>query len=114
MYKLHYYPANANAAAHMLLEEIGAKHELVLVERATNSQKSPQYLKINPTGRIPALEDGSLTLFEAAAIVLHIADAHPEFRHGAESRNAGTGQVLPVADFPDEFASGRADDLSIP
>jgi glutathione S-transferase len=78
MYKLHYYPANANAAAHMLLEEICAKHELVLVDRATNFQKSPQYLKINPTGRIPALEDGSLTLFEAAAIVLHIVDAHPE------------------------------------
>ena len=77
MYRLHYYPANANAAAHMLLEEVGVPHELVLVDRSTNSQKSPEYLKINPTGRIPALEDGSLALFEAAAIVMHIVDAHP-------------------------------------
>jgi glutathione S-transferase len=62
----------------MLLEEIGAPHELVLVDRSIQFQKSPQYLKINPTGRIPALEDGTLALFEAAAIVMHIVDAHPD------------------------------------
>ena len=54
MYRLHYYPANANAAPHMLLEEIGADYTLALVDRTVNAQKSEAYLKINPTGRIPA------------------------------------------------------------
>lgn len=78
MYQLHYFPANANAAPHMMLEEIGGKYDLVLVDRAKNAQKSQEYLRINPNGRIPTLVDGNLVLFEAAAIVLHLADQHPE------------------------------------
>jgi glutathione S-transferase len=78
MYQLHYFPSNANAAPHMVLEELGQKYDLVLVDRAKNGQKSEEYLKINPNGRIPTLVDGDLVLFEAAAIVLHLVDQHPE------------------------------------
>jgi glutathione S-transferase len=76
MYQLHYFPANANAAPHMVLEEIGIKYDLVLVDRAKNAQKSGEYLKINPNGRIPTLVDGDLVMSEAAAIVLHLVDQH--------------------------------------
>lgn len=78
MYLLHYFPSNANAAPHMVLEELGQQYELVLVDRAKNAQKSEDYLKLNPNGRIPALVDGDLVMFEAAAIVLHLVDRHPE------------------------------------
>ena len=78
MYQLHYFPANANAAPHMLLEEIGVKYDLVLVDRANNAQKSSGYLKINPNGRIPTLVDQNLIVSEAAAIVLHLVDQHAE------------------------------------
>lgn len=78
MYQLHYFPSNANAAPHMVLEEIGQKYELVLVDRAKNAQKSEEYLKINPNGRIPALVDDNLVLFESAAIVLYLVDQHPQ------------------------------------
>jgi glutathione S-transferase len=78
MYQLHYFPSNANAAPHMVLEELGQKYELVLVDRAENAQKSKDYLKINPNGRIPTLVDGDLVIFEAAAIVLHLVDRHPD------------------------------------
>src|ERR1700694_5543842 len=76
MYQLHYFPANANAAPHMLLEELGAKYELLLVDRSKDAQKSREYLKLNPNGRIPTLVDNSLVLSEAAAIVLHLVDQH--------------------------------------
>jgi glutathione S-transferase len=78
MYQLHYFPSNANAAPHMVLEELGQDYELELVDRAGNAQKSRDYLKINPNGRIPTLVDGDLVLFEASAIVLHLVDQHPE------------------------------------
>jgi glutathione S-transferase len=78
MYQLHYFPSNANAAPHMVLEELGQPYELVLVDRARNAQKSEEYRAINPNGRIPTLIDGELVLFEAAAIVLHLVDRHPE------------------------------------
>jgi glutathione S-transferase len=78
MYQLHYFPANANAAPHMLLEEIGVPYDLVLVDRARNAQKSREYLKINPNGRIPVLVDGDLIMSEAAAIMLHLVDRHAD------------------------------------
>ena len=78
MYQLHYFPSNANAAPHMVLEELGLTYHLVLVDRANNAQKSADYLKINPNGRIPTLVDRGLVLFEAAAIVLHLVDQHPD------------------------------------
>ena len=78
MYKLYYYPGNANLAPHMVLEEAGAPHELVLVDRNKNAHRSPDYLKLNPNGRIPTLVDGELVLFESAAICLHLLDRHPE------------------------------------
>jgi len=78
MYQLHYFPSNANAAPHMVLEELGQAYELVLVDRGNNAQKSEEYLAINPNGRIPTLVDGGLVLSEAAAIVLHLVDQHPE------------------------------------
>ena len=78
MYQLHYFPSNANAAPHMVLEELNQNYDLVLVDRAKNAQKSKDYLKINPNGRIPTLVDGDLVMSEAAAIVLHLVDKHPE------------------------------------
>jgi len=78
MLQLYYFPGNANLAPHMLLEELGVPYKLVPVDRANNEQKSPAYLKLNPTGRIPVLIDGDLVLFETAAICLHLVDRHPE------------------------------------
>lgn len=77
MYQLYYYPGNANLAPHMVLEELGVPYELVLVDRTQNAHGRPEYLKLNPSGRIPVLIDGDLVLFETAAICLHLADSHP-------------------------------------
>ena len=68
MYQLYYYPGNANLAPHMVLEEIGAPYELILLDRAKNAHKAPEYLKLNPHGRIPTLIDGGLVLYETAAM----------------------------------------------
>jgi len=77
MIQLHYHPGNASMAPHLLLEEIGLPFELKRVDRANLAHKSPDYLRLNPNGLIPAMTDGELVLFETAAILLHLADTHP-------------------------------------
>jgi glutathione S-transferase len=78
MYVLYYYPANANLAPHMVLEELGVSYRLELVDRDQEAHKSQEYLQLNPAGLIPVLVDGDLVLSEAAAICLHLVDKHPE------------------------------------
>jgi glutathione S-transferase len=77
MIQLHYAPGNASMTPHMLLEELGVPFELKRVDRENNAHKSAAYLKMNPNGLIPVLVDGDLVLYETAAIVLHLVDAHP-------------------------------------
>ena len=77
-YALYYYPSNASLLPHMALREAGVPFELRLVDRAQDAQRSPDYLRLNPNGRIPVLVHGDLVLYEAAAITLHLADQHPE------------------------------------
>jgi len=76
--RLYHCPGTASLAPHMLLEEIGVPFELAKVDRERGEHKSAEYLKLNPNGLIPVLVDGDLVLYEAAAICLYLADAHPQ------------------------------------
>jgi glutathione S-transferase len=78
MLQLHYHPSDASLMPHIFLEELGVPFELKLVDRANNAQKSPQYLRLNPNGLIPVLVDGDLVLYETPAILMHLADTHPQ------------------------------------
>jgi glutathione S-transferase len=74
--RLYWRPGTAAMAPHAALAEIGADYELVLVER--DDAGTPEYLALNPSGRVPTLEDGETVLTESAAIMLHLADRYPE------------------------------------
>jgi len=79
MYTLYWAANSAALAPQILLEEIGAKHELKRIETASNQHKTPEYLKLNPNAKIPTLVvDGKQVIFESAAICLYLADRHPE------------------------------------
>jgi glutathione S-transferase len=80
MIQLHYYPSTAAMVPHILLEEIGAPYERVLVDRTVAAHKTAAYLQLNPNGLIPVLTDGDLVLYETAAIVLHLCDTNPASR----------------------------------
>lgn len=82
MFKLFYAPGSAAMAPHAALEEIGAKYELVLVDLQKKAHQRPEYLKLNPKGRVPVLIDGNFILTESAAILMHLADRHPEAKLG--------------------------------
>lgn len=78
MYKLYGDPGMANLAPHIALEVIGAPYEMVRVDTNAGQHRAPDYLRLNPTGRVPTLVDGGQAIFETAAILLHLADRHPE------------------------------------
>ena len=81
MYTLYWGPNSAALAPQILLEEIGAAHELKRIDIASNQHKTPEYLKFNPNAKIPTLViDGKQTIFESAAICLYLAERHPEAR----------------------------------
>lgn len=64
-------------APHFILEELNADFKLITVDRKSNEQKSPDYLALNPAGRIPTLIDDNRPIFESPAICIHLAEAHP-------------------------------------
>ncbi|WP_286830199.1 MULTISPECIES: glutathione S-transferase family protein [Kordiimonas] len=76
MYRLFYYPKNASLAPHFVLTHLGVPFSLELVDRKADAQKSADYLKLNPAGRIPTLVDGKTVLFESPAICLYLAERH--------------------------------------
>jgi glutathione S-transferase len=78
MITLHYYPSNASFAPHVLLHELGVPFQLKLVDRTQGAHKAANYLRLNPNGLIPVLVDGEQVLYETAAILMHLADTHPQ------------------------------------
>jgi glutathione S-transferase len=73
MLKFYYAPGACSLATHIGLEESGAKYDGQQVAFATNEQRTPEYLKINPRGRVPALVDEEGTIVENTAILDYIA-----------------------------------------
>jgi glutathione S-transferase len=70
--KIYGIPASRALRSIWALEEVGVPYELIPTHFIGDSKK-PEYLAINPNGRIPALVDGDLTLFESMAINLYLA-----------------------------------------
>jgi glutathione S-transferase len=78
MMQLYWSPRTRSFTALWLMEETGQPYERVLTDISTGAQKTPDYLAINPMGKVPALKDGDATLAEAAAICAYVAERYPE------------------------------------
>lgn len=78
MYTLYYSPGTASMVVHLALLEIGAPYRLELVDFAQDRQRSPGYLRINPRGKVPALVVDGVPYAESVALLLILAERHPE------------------------------------
>lgn len=70
--------STASLVVHWLLIELGVEHRLRMLDFDKREQKSPEYLAINPQGRVPALLIDGQVLTESAAIAMHLADLSPQ------------------------------------
>jgi glutathione S-transferase len=76
MLKLYYAPGACSTASHIGLEESGAKFDSQALSFAKSEQRTPEYLRINPRGRVPALVIDQGTIVENTAILDYVANAH--------------------------------------
>jgi glutathione S-transferase len=72
----HATPSRSSIALWML-EEIGEPYDVKLLDLAKGDQQTPDYLAINPMGKVPALKHGDAAVTESAAICAYLADAFP-------------------------------------
>jgi len=74
--KLYYSPFSSNSRkVRLAAAELGATLELVHINIVTGAQRAPDYLALNPMGRVPLLDDGGFLLSESSAIMMYLADA---------------------------------------
>jgi glutathione S-transferase len=80
MMKLYYAAHTCALASHIALEEAGAEYSTVRVNFAAEEQRKPEYLAINPKGRVPALVTEKGILTETPAMLAFIAQSFPQAR----------------------------------
>jgi len=78
MLKLYYAAGTCALASHIALEEAGARFETVRIDFKANGQRAPEFLAINPKGRVPALVTDQGILTETPALLVYIAQAFPD------------------------------------
>jgi glutathione S-transferase len=71
-------PQSRGRIVHWLLEELGVPYDMNILDFEKGDHKNPEYLKINPMGKVPAVVHRGVVVTEAAAICTYLADAYPE------------------------------------
>jgi len=75
---LYHVPPSRSSMVHWMLEEIGEPYELHVMSMKKGENRKPEYLAVNPMGKVPALKHGDVLITEAAAICCYLADAFPK------------------------------------
>lgn len=73
----YHNPMSRSRIVHFMLEELGAPYETRLVSLEKGEHKAPEYLAINPMGKLPAIVHRGVVVTETAAICLYLADEFP-------------------------------------
>lgn len=69
-------PMSSASPIHWVLEELGVPYEKVVLDLSAGTQKKPEFLAINPNGKVPALVDDGTPLFESLAILIHLGETY--------------------------------------
>ena len=89
---LYHSPASRAFIAYWLLEELGTPFRVRSIDLRKGEQKSPEYRRINPMGKVPALTDGKVVVTENPAICMYLADRY------------GYGRLAPKIEAPERGA----------
>jgi glutathione S-transferase len=93
-YTLYYAPGAASLAAHWMLIELGVPFETFAVDLKSNQQKSPAYLALNASGVVPTLIVDGEPQSEIAALLMLLAERHPEAKLAPAPGSTGRADYL--------------------
>ncbi len=117
--KLTFYtnPMSRGRIIRWMLEEVGQPYDTVVLDYAT-TMKGPEYLAINPMGKVPAIKHGDTVVTEAAAICAYLADAFPQAnlapRSGSKERGPYYRWLFYGAGPVEAMASNHALGVNVP
>ena len=75
---LNHNPKSRSASTRALLEAVGAEYTVKLVDFANGETRTPEFLALNPLGKLPTLVHGDAVITEQVAITIYLADRFPE------------------------------------
>ena len=78
--KLYEFAPTRSIRVRWTLQELGVPFESIVVKLTENEHRAPEYLRVNPAGKLPTLDDDGFVLTESAAIVRYLAEKFPEKR----------------------------------
>ncbi|HWS74756.1 MAG TPA: glutathione S-transferase, partial [Quisquiliibacterium sp.] len=87
--KIYHAPNSRSIRIVWLFEELGLPYELEKFSLGASEMRSPEYRRVHPMGRVPALQDGDVTLLESGAIVEYVLARY------------GNGRMAPPVSSPD-------------
>lgn len=94
---LYFFPMSCARVAMTVLEQVGIDYDIKLINLPGQDQRTPEYLALNPFGKVPALKTGNDVLAENVAIILYLDETYP------------AAKLLPVANDAFARAKIRAD-----
>lgn len=104
--KIYHAPETRSTRIIWLFEELGLPYELETFKLGSPDMRAEDYLKIHPMGRVPALDDGAVTIFESGAIVEYVLarygngalvpdQASPDFAEYLQWLHYAEGMLMP-------------------
>ena len=76
--KLFEFAPTRSIRVRWTLQELGVAFEAITIDLTAGDHRRPEFLRINPAGKLPVLIDGDMVLTESVAIVLYLAEKYPE------------------------------------
>jgi len=86
------FPQTRSRRITWMLEELGQDYEFRLIDFNKGESRSPEYLAINPAGKVPAMQGDDLLLTESAAIITYLGDKFPEKKLVPKAGSAERGK----------------------
>jgi glutathione S-transferase len=74
------HPMSRGRIAHWMLEEVGVPYRIELVDFDSGTHKTPEFVALNPMGKVPTIVHRGVVITEAAAVCAYLADAYPSAR----------------------------------